>query len=133
MDAEEAAELFWNVYMENFMSRHTKGPWKISDTGHVVGIVDVNVEVLIADTYALEGYGKVDPKGEKEANTNLIAAAPELLEACKQLVQSIDYWGQRALHIPLEESKKLLIDLGSTQIMKDALDAIAKAEGHKNE
>lgn len=58
---------------------HTKGPWTI--TGKPKGWVFVGndtkqkIATIIVDD---EGYG-----GECVANARLIAAAPELLEACK--------------------------------------------------
>lgn len=61
------------------MSKHTPGPWKISVDGNVVseqaGVVEkIAVSVLCG-------------KARKEANAQLIAAAPAMLEA---LVKAID-------------------------------------------
>ncbi len=60
---------------------HTPGPWKVEDGGFVGGPI---------------GFGRVCQTWNKfeedyrncEDNTNLIAAAPEMLEALKALVES---------------------------------------------
>lgn len=77
-------------------AKHTPGPWKayrFSDKGGVARIAIVGAQpssLIVAKTCAAEG--------EDEANARLIAAAPELLEALRGLLQaeSPDYvqsWG----------------------------------------
>jgi hypothetical protein len=69
-------------------TKHTPGPWKIHhNIGHKneLGIIADNAPCIIA----IMGNQKEWPK-EAEANANLIAAAPELLEACKFFIELYD-------------------------------------------
>lgn len=101
------------------MSKHTPGPWKLhridSDTVFVT-------EDRIARGESIPGYNRKlvemphwsdDNYDEKMANTRLIAAAPELLEALKKVFE--DYaspdWRNLSTNIDLMKA------------------AIAKAEG----
>mgnify|MGYP000961965387 CR=1 FL=1 len=64
------------------MSKHTPAPWSIDEcTGHIIPSSGV-------------GGGICDPWGDSieqmEANARLIAAAPELLEACKNIVAACE-------------------------------------------
>jgi hypothetical protein len=69
-------------------SAHTPGPWsneRIWDTPASRIHARVHgVPVALAEAFTMRGAG------EKEANARLIAAAPELLAACKALHQAID-------------------------------------------
>ena len=69
---------------------HTKGPWKVAgpsprgtryDAGDYA-IVDAD-DAIIAEAFILVGKDNVRPA---EANAQLIAASPEMLEALKGLV-----------------------------------------------
>ena len=95
-------------------SAHTPGPWKAeklddSDTGATQWYV-----------LAVEGSDDSKPAiaeipGDKPKDARLIAAAPDLLEACKMLmVSTID------ASLPLNQY---------VEIVKQGKDAIAKAEG----
>lgn len=59
-------------------AKHTPGPWHV-DRGQEVYALGSNERRLIADCHA--GHRK-----EREANATLIAAAPELLADCEQLL-----------------------------------------------
>lgn len=65
------------------MNKHTPGPWKYSgdiakhDNSH---IIHSEKQKWIA---AALDFNRFDRDEEVKANANLIAAAPELLEACK--------------------------------------------------
>ena len=63
------------------------------------------------ETYNL-GCGLKPQAGEREANSRLIAAAPDLLEACKELLKSINCAWEHSI----------------TKSCKVAVAAIAKAE-----
>lgn len=56
--------------------KHTPGPWTIKDHG-VMGMLNGRLET-VATIYPLSPVEK--------SNARLIAAAPELLEACKELL-----------------------------------------------
>jgi hypothetical protein len=86
-------------------TQHTPGPWMAS----------VNSIIVFARGQdricTLNSNETLFPKSEREANARLIAAAPELLEACKV---ALNYCSQ------LPEGSALELRLS---------DAIAKAEG----
>ena len=98
--------------MEN--AKHTQGPWEVSST---------NWEDCHAGIYAHDGnsYIAVVLDGpDAEDNTNLIAAAPDLLAACELLAQSVAYAAD-ALDAPAQSTMRANL--------ADALAAIAKAKG----
>lgn len=74
------------------MAEHTPGPWEVfkpnEEHGWRVGTTkvlakDVSVSWFIASTPS-------DRAGTEEANARLIAAAPELLQACMTLLAVVD-------------------------------------------
>ena len=84
-------------------TKHTPGPWRISDTGEIYGAGDIHAHGRLYP--AVRGHGQVSSRsftsrvcvveGSPElegpaANARLIAAAPELLEACKAVMR-LDY------------------------------------------
>lgn len=96
------------------MSKHTPGPWRVDPT-LAVRAVGNGVRVARAH-YDIQVRGK---EGREEfeyaqANANLIAAAPEMLEALRTVV--------RHLHAPGGDGYEELLA---------AERAIAKAEGRK--
>ena len=75
------------------VSKHTPGPWRIDEWGDIVaGLRD------IAETAHIWNDGGDDTLPEmRRANARLIAAAPDLLAACKALLDAIEgdsiaYW-----------------------------------------
>lgn len=94
------------------MNAHTPGPWLIEDSNgftiaarHTKGRVNIPV--------AYPAY-----TSEREANARLIAAAPDLLEACKDLN---GYLNAVANQLPVSELSAVL------EKVKRSADAIAKA------
>jgi hypothetical protein len=55
------------------VSEHTPGPWHV---GQYNGVYDERDRSVLS----------LEPKEEAEANARLIAAAPELLEACRAAI-----------------------------------------------
>ena len=96
------------------MSAHTQGQWSIRDDDEdgVVSIVG-NSQIVIA----LVRTATVEPGDD---NARLIAAAPELLEACQRLVEWRSTLAQTAA---LSARGAILEDID------DAIAAIAKATG----
>lgn len=101
------------------MTEHTKGPWKVNRT-----ITPGNQTSMFHITGSQHGglnpicYGADNGDGEFDANARLIAAAPELLEAAKNMSRIL-------------EAVRLSAGLRGTQwdrVIK-ARGAIAKAEG----
>jgi hypothetical protein len=87
-----------------FSPSHTPGPWRAGegDESHLVFMG----EEAIADTW-LRG-----DCGDAEANARLIAAAPDLLVACKEALDFVHD-----------------MNAANRQARRQILDAIAKAEG----
>jgi hypothetical protein len=111
--------------MSNQMSKHTPGPWFV--TGNMTLYVEARIggglvqEVAaVGPTEADSGYGP-----QQRANADLIAAAPDLLEALTQcraeLLAMIDMHNQQD-----EDDGSWLYDY-QTVVEADA--AIAKARG----
>ena len=93
------------------MSKHTPGPWAASSASSVVGAL-----VGASATYHVAAVMPQLDKAEVEANARLIAAAPELLEACK----AVEEWW-------LREGKHEFLGAPAGIFMLRA--AIQKAEG----
>lgn len=75
------------------MSGHTKRPWEVArtDAGIIVRTESKKKTRYGASRYAaIGGFDRSDPEqlAEALANAHLIAAAPELLEALKELVDA---------------------------------------------
>jgi hypothetical protein len=68
--------------------RHTPGPWMANwDKGHIY--IETPNESVICDLgKSLNGSEGIN--AEKQANSRLIAAAPELLSACKAQHEALD-------------------------------------------
>lgn len=64
---------------------HTPGPWRVMGYGIVKG----SRRCLIAHVYMQSGQGVDFGDAKTNANARLIAAAPELLEACNQAIFAI--------------------------------------------
>ena len=63
------------------MGKHTPGPWKIRSF--------YNQDIVYINAEDDKGFGIAEILGEnKEANARLIASAPELLEACKVILDA---------------------------------------------
>ena len=77
--------------MENEMSNHTPGPWTVDTSGNVPGWHEDGRECLSIVSYfptiAVVNNNKEEFNGR--ANALLIAAAPDLLEACRGLLDAI--------------------------------------------
>lgn len=103
---------------EKPITKHTPGPWKVSQRdaeGNLTTPAIFANGVIVAVVSELPGG--------YEANANLIAAAPELLEALKALVKSNE-----------EHNEAVSEVIGKPTgwhdgYLNDARDAILKAEG----
>lgn len=94
------------------MSAHTPGPWTLTHPGRLLFVIDAG-PIHIADAFAKVDGGTSERyvlQPEAEANARLIAAAPELLAALRDLMKSCENWAPT-----IDRSR--------------AREAIAKAEG----
>lgn len=68
--------------------KHTMGPWSRDSYGH---IVDSNgQQVLFRSLAILASSSSKDEILQAEANTDLVASAPDLLDELRRLVERID-------------------------------------------
>jgi hypothetical protein len=96
---------------------HTEGNWKaFTDNANGFGVTNGNTVIAIAGE---------DDLPENEANANLIASAPEMLEALLQ-INNLELDGSFGDH------KIALLDWAK-KVGKIARRAIAKAEGKEEE
>ena len=99
------------------MSEHTKGPWVVLPEevdkdyirirGSVLGS-RYKIANVITPTY--DGVHEREAK-ETRANAYLIAAAPQLLAACKRQVANIERWLETDIPANAEESKSIYEEL----------------------
>lgn len=110
------------------MSKHTPGPWEVSTfaahtdkAGLPAGVYTVEDDGSDGDYVCMIETDWIEPD-EAHANAQLIASAPELLEACKEARKAI---------IALENERANHLGIGATtSLMAMYLDAaITKAEG----
>lgn len=111
-------------------SKHTPGPWHYDSWKYInpgTGAIDRTVPVVVTAKFRIAEMASDEgndnpytiPLSEAEANARLIAAAPDLLEACKQIKAA---YAHLTPYEHGEEAEKAL----------DAIDAaIAKAEGRE--
>ena len=104
---------------------HTKGPWIVANGTQVWK--DGHNTVTSPRICTLENAS--DPveqlsKGEMIDNAYLIAAAPELLEACKKLIETLDHSRK---HTCYDENH--FADLDESGCFNEIRQAIARAEG----
>lgn len=64
---------------ENSMSKHTPGPWFVNGPWSIQADTQTEIPVIVAQVTKLRS-GSAE---EREANAELLAAAPELLSALK--------------------------------------------------
>lgn len=103
-------------------AKHTPGPWqyeKMADPNRPTSftIYGPTGRLAVVDT----GFAGVPGKDEADANGTLIAAAPDLLAACKIALLAFDTM------IKFEESRQFC-DPGQMVMLRAA---IAKAEGRE--
>jgi hypothetical protein len=87
------------------MSEFTPGPWRKGDVGEIM-LNNKYREIISDDGKIGLVYGIIDQ--DNKANANLIAAAPELYEACEEaLVNDIAAEGENASNMFPALRKKL--------------------------
>ena len=106
------------------MSKHTPGPWLINRESEDVIEGKLSIESVNAETQLSYFIAQVDECKSQEANARLIAAAPELLEACETLFRWLAAEDNHNL-MPDFYERIALCNLAQEQ----ARAAIAKAKG----
>ncbi len=90
------------------MTDHTPGPWHISKAGHHT--IWNDDEVIVADCDSLDP--RQPPADQIGANCYLIAAAPDLLEALKDMFFQFEHHGYDS------DNDKITIDQARAAIAK---------------
>ena len=105
---------------------HTPGPWSVKPSVDAIEIVDANERAVASVSDRMIIWDGIPPD-----NASLIAAAPELLEALKELVSSVNAtmnsMESAGVKIPFVPCEILLVTLKDEVLEAEA--AIAKAEG----
>lgn len=106
------------------MSKHTPGPWSVREKSpHIVSAGTYTVHDITENRFVCQcfhGHSKeAITKDEMHANARLIAAAPDLLFACRI---ALDWLNQVAEHAPI-------VFGGEDEIAEQLEAAIAKAVG----
>jgi hypothetical protein len=71
-------------------AKYTPGPWVAPKRAAALGDVCTEDGHKVCMLWGMNSL----PEGSPRANARLIAAAPELLEACKELLAFIDFVGK---------------------------------------
>ena len=91
------------------MAEHTPGPW----------VVGITIDGLGWPTYRLRDMNDPHDKKECQANARLIAAAPDLLEACEALLDSEAYVAEDWLPTMATEARFYeVLEMSRTAIRK---------------
>lgn len=72
------------------MNKHTAGPWRIGYRDRTIGDLTIDIVSGSGPHALLFGDGTEEGDKETEANANLIATAPELLEYLQKIVNAIE-------------------------------------------
>jgi hypothetical protein len=106
-------------------ARHTPGPWSIGDENNACCDVLLGTEHNLTcsmDRRDNNTFAEVISREEMLANAHLIAAAPDLLEACQKLVD----WDEREKDHAIGFMERIFLCAEAFELMNAA---IAKATG----
>jgi hypothetical protein len=91
------------------MSKHTPGPWTADQYGGIEDARGMTVAVCVQGEQWQTADGGIDVEEfPYEANARLMAAAPELLEALKELYNASLVMEQPRFYKALAEAKKVI-------------------------
>lgn len=105
------------------MSKHTPGPWWASHCAIYGPGTPKGRQAIIAVVSTIQGMTNAPD------NARLIAAAPDLLEACRSAFEALD--DRYDVDEPLGEVLRESPFQGAGKIMRFLRQAIAKAEGRE--
>ncbi|WP_205954181.1 hypothetical protein [Pantoea stewartii] len=105
----------------------TKGPWQVGRETIDGDIRIINPDgAMVAMTEVKTGDGYLWSPSTVAENANLIAAAPELLEALQLIIKDLRI--RAKVSGDIDDDGTVVLDIGSGALMK-ANDAISKALG----
>lgn len=94
------------------MSKHTPGPWEIRRPAHITWNGPTGAfEIYAGDKLICQRpWAEGNPQAikEHEANASLIAAAPDLLDACEEAIALIEGWDSGATEADVRRVMGLL-------------------------
>lgn len=108
------------------MNKHTPGPWKYDDIWSLI-IGPKKEEVCAIHSATIGGNPTRINRDISGANANLIASAPDLLEACKAERKLLNDIYNRAINGEVIKTRDLAMQI--IEITEFANQAISKAEG----
>jgi hypothetical protein len=89
-------------------SKHTPGPWKVHGGWWMCVTLDERIPISGARTIAACRQHWIPP-AQWEANAKLIAAAPELLTACRELLVAMDEYEWSVDDAPTKEHRDIML------------------------
>lgn len=105
------------------MSKHTPGPWTVQRIDIDCGIIQWAIE--LPDMRVIAHTGADVSVAQDKANARLIAAAPEMLQALKEIVFEFECQYDTA------NEPEGVMEKARLKVIKQCKKAIAKAEGKK--
>ena len=87
------------------MSKHTPGPW---EPGEEAGIWAGKRKICVMRYFLNKSNPLKICEKETQANARLIAAAPELLEACKNLIYSFNTMDAKDISVSIKMGKQAI-------------------------
>jgi hypothetical protein len=88
--------------------KHTPGPWE------AVGTVVQTVRTADGGGFLVADCPNIEvgtPMPDRLANARLIAAAPELLAVCKELLECLEYWIEYDVPVRVEDRLRAAVEL----------------------
>lgn len=112
------------------MNKHTPGPWRVLGMSGNVRLVRNDLGLDLAMVYSLaDGRDNAARELEADANARLIAAAPDLFEACQQAIDYIDGPYAPAIGMIVQDNLVANAYVALSQVLESARAATSKATG----
>lgn len=108
------------------MTKHTAGPWEVTNWGQVASVTTHNRALGIATVNAYGDTTKGIPSAEDTANARLIAAAPDMLAALRMAMETCDNVADAIAAQHQEQTKEAR---WLNEVVAVTRSAIAKATG----
>ncbi|HXI18729.1 MAG TPA: hypothetical protein VNM48_20380 [Chloroflexota bacterium] len=115
----------------NPTTQHTPGPWTRQGGAIFAAMPDGDQNGIAVLSVPYRGAQRILPGPEIEANGDLMAAAPDLLEAARVTLQSPWHDATCVGWVEFREGTIFDADRGCTCFRAKLLAAVAKAEGAK--